>query len=329
MLDARESIILNTLRRLPKKDIVLIGGYAVNAYVPPRFSIDCDLVVLGSSSKIESLLKADGFMKVSEGEVAYGGYVRYEREGIKVSFDLLENSVVDRETKIVFEGELFRKHSAERTTVGRSVPTRIRIRIADPELLFTMKFVSARKQDIRDMFMLAGGNLGLKLIIDLVSAKCGPSLIVKRSRSIKRDVQSENFRDSLHGPFGRIPDERFELCRRRLVDLLETLESTFSVDRIKKAKPGVKDPFLGRTPRGKSRLGDLSKKHDEYLYGKKKDRVPSKELTLVPLDENRLLLEKVPRLSQLFSFMGRARGGAVLQEERESEARREEEKRSL
>jgi hypothetical protein len=329
MLDARESIILKTLQRLPKKDIVLIGGYAVNAYVPPRFSIDCDIVVLSGQSKIESLLKADGFMKVSEGEVTYGGYVRYEMEGIKVSFDLLENSVVDRDTKIVFEAHLFRKHSAERTTVGRSVPTRIRMRIVDPELLFTMKFVTARKQDIRDMFMLAGGNMGPKLIIDLVSAKCGPSLIAKRSRSIKRDVQSMTFRDSLHGPFGRIPDERFELCKRRLVELLETLESTFSVDRIKKAKPDPKDPFLVRAPQGKSTLGDLSKKHDEYLYGTKKSRVSSKELTLIPLDENRLLLEKIPRLSQLFSFMGRAPGGAVLLEERESEAPREYERRSL
>jgi hypothetical protein len=329
MLDARESIILKTLRRLPKKDIVLIGGYAVNAYVPPRFSIDCDIVVLGGQSKIESLLKADGFMKVGEGEVTYGGYVRYEMEGTKVSFDLLENSVVDRDTKIVFEGDLFRKHSAERTTVGRSVPTRIRMRIVHPELLFAMKFVSARKQDVRDMFMLAGGNLGPKLIIDLLSAKCGPSLISERSHSIKRDVQSENFRDSLYGPFGRIPDERFELCRRRLVELLETLGSTFSFDRSKKAKTDANDPFLVRTSRGKSRLGDLSKKHDEYLYGRKKSRVSSKELTLVPLDENRLLVEKVPRLSQLFSFMGRARGGAVLLEERESEARREDERRSL
>ena len=270
MLDARESIIIKTLQKLPREEVVLIGGYAVNAYVPPRFSIDCDLVVLGSSSKLESMLKEDGFRKTAEGDVSYGGYVRYEMKDVKVSFDLLENSVVDRDTRIVFEGELFKKHSAERTTVGRSVPTRIRMRIADPELLFTMKFVSAGKQDIRDMFMLAGGNLGLKLIIHLVSAKCGPSLIVKRSHSINRDVQSENFRDSLHGPFGRIPDEKFELCRRRLVDLLETLESTFSVDRIKKAKPDPKDPFLVRGPRGKSRLGDLSKKHDEYLYGKKK-----------------------------------------------------------
>src|SRR6266566_547278 len=223
MLDARESIILNTLRRLPKKDVVLIGGYAVNAYVPPRFSIDCDLVILGGSSKIESLLKADGFMKVSEGEVTSGGYVRYEKERIKVSFDLLENSVVDRDTKIVFEGDLFRKHSAERTTVGRSVPTRIRMRIADPELLFAMKFVSARRQDIRDMFMLAGANLDWDLVTELLSAKCDRRLMGERSRAIMRDVQSRTFRDSLHGPFGTIPDERFDLCRRRLVEFLQSV----------------------------------------------------------------------------------------------------------
>ncbi len=222
MLDAREGIIIKTLQKLPRENIVLIGGYAVNAYVPPRFSIDCDLVVLGSLSGLESVLKGDGFIKVSEGDVSYGGYVRYEMGESKVSFDLLENSV-DRDTKIVFEGELFKNHSAERTTVGRSVPTRIRMRIVDPELLFAMKFVSARKQDVRDMFMLAGGNLNWNLVSGLVSAKCGRELISKRSRSIRRDVQSRNFRDSLHGPYGRIPEERFELCRRRLVEFLEVV----------------------------------------------------------------------------------------------------------
>ena len=223
MLDAREGIIIKTLQKLPKENIVLVGGYAVNAYVPPRFSIDCDLVVLGSSSELESQLKEDGFKKIGEGDVSYGGYLRYEMEKVKVSFDLLENSVVDRDTKIVFEGELFKNHSAERTTVGRSVPTRIRMRIVDPELLFAMKFVSARKQDVRDIFMLAGGNLNWNLGSALISAKCGRELIGKRSRSIRRDVQSKNFRDSLHGPYGRIPDERFELCRRKLVEFLETV----------------------------------------------------------------------------------------------------------
>ncbi len=225
MLDAREGIIIRTLQKLARENVVLVGGYAVNAYVPPRFSIDCDLVVLGSLSGIESVLKEDGFKKVGAGKVSHGGYLRYEMEKLKVSFDLLENSVPDRDTKIVFEGELFKNHSSERTTVGRSVPTRVRMRIVDPELLFAMKFVSARKQDVRDMFMLAGGSLNWNLVSGLVSAKCGRELIGKRSRSIRRDVQSKIFRDSLHGPYGRIPEERFELCRRRLVEFLEAVQT--------------------------------------------------------------------------------------------------------
>lgn len=244
MLDAREGIIISTLLRLPKENIVLIGGYAVNAYVPPRFSIDCDLVVLGSSSKLDRLLRQDGFKKTAEGDVSYGGYVRYEIETSKVSFDLLEDSVVDRDTRISFEGELFRKHSAERTTVGRSILTRIKMKIVDPELLFAMKFVSARRQDVRDMFMLAGASLNWDLVTDLLWAKCDRELIEKRTRAIRRDVESRNFRDSLHGPFGRIPNERFELCRRRLVEFLESATS----------KPGRKTRWSGD--------------HDKILYSK-------------------------------------------------------------
>ena len=245
MLDARESIIIKTLQKLSREDVVLIGGYAVNAYVPPRFSIDCDLVVLGSSSKLESLLKKDGFRKTAEGDVSYGEYVRYETKNVKVSFDLLENSVVDRDTRIVFEGELFKKHSAERTTVGRSVPTRIKMRIADPELLFAMKFVSARRQDVRDMFMLAGANLDWDLVTELLSAKCDRKLMGERSHAIMRDVKSKTFRDSLHGPFGRIPNERFDLCRRRLVEFLGNV-STSKMLEAAEVRVDPKDPLLGR-----------------------------------------------------------------------------------
>ena len=48
------------------------------------------------------------------------------------------------------------------------------------------------------------------------------------------------------------------------------------------------------------------------------------ELTLIPLDENRLLLEKVPRLSHLFKFMGRARGAALPLDDRGSETQRDD-----
>ena len=37
-------------------------------------------------------------------------------------------------------------------------------------------------------------------------------------------------------------------------------------------KVNPKDPFLVRKPMGKSGLRDFSKKHDEYLYGKKRRR---------------------------------------------------------
>ena len=52
------------------------------------------------------------------------------------------------------------------------------------------------------------------------------------------------------------------------------------------------------------------------------------ELTLIPLDENRLLLEKVPRLSQLFKFMGRALGASPLLDDRGSETQRDDERLS-
>ena len=45
MLPLREKEIFETLRRMEKFKFVIIGGYAVNAYTLPRFSVDCDIVV--------------------------------------------------------------------------------------------------------------------------------------------------------------------------------------------------------------------------------------------------------------------------------------------
>jgi len=45
MAEKRERTVLEPLAQLPVGGFVLIGGYAVNAYVPPRFSDDCDLVM--------------------------------------------------------------------------------------------------------------------------------------------------------------------------------------------------------------------------------------------------------------------------------------------
>lgn len=223
MMQEREKIVLETLEEIPKRNVVLIGGYAVNAYVPPRFSIDCDLVVLGNSSKIEATLRRSGFAKIESGDLPYGNYIRYFREKEKVSFDLLVNSVLDRETGIVFEGELFEKYSSKRVTVGRTNPMRIEMKIVGPELLFVMKFVTARRQDIRDIFMLAVEDLNWKLVREIISTKCDSSLIKKRINLIKSSIQSKNYRDSLQSAFGKIPDERFDSCKSRFMEFLSRL----------------------------------------------------------------------------------------------------------
>lgn len=219
MLGSREAMILETLREMPK-DVVLIGGYAVNAYVPPRFSIDCDLVVFDKISEISKILGNRGFEEAEKGDIPHGEYIRFVRRENKVSFDLLHNSVFDRETGIVFEGELFKKYSKERVTVGRTNPIRISMRIADPELLFAMKFVSARRQDIRDIFMLSGIEVDWDLIKELIENKCGKELIKQRAKFIKTTITSKNYRESLQGAYGKIPDKAFENCSRSIINFL-------------------------------------------------------------------------------------------------------------
>ncbi len=222
MFESREAAILETLMGLPG-DFVLIGGYAVNAYVPPRFSIDCDLFVFGGVADITKVLLEKGFGQAERGEVHHGEYIRFVRESDKVSFDLLENAVVDRETGIAFERSLLRQYSGERFTVGRASPTRIRLRIADPELLFAMKFVSARRQDIRDIFMLSCTGLSWGRVEEIVKKKCSPELIEERSISIRKKVVGAGYRDGLHGAFGKIPDETFRRCQSNLLRFLDRL----------------------------------------------------------------------------------------------------------
>lgn len=219
----REEAVLEVLKKLPKDDAVLVGGYALNAYTPPRFSVDCDLVVLGDPGPVREVLEAQGFELTEEGDVPYGDYVRYVRGEEKVSFDLLVGSVLDRQTGTVFEAGLFLTHSQVRTTVGRATPVRVEMRIADPELLFAMKFVPGRRQDIRDLFMLAGEELDWDTVWSIVLDTCGPEVVLDRAELVEERVGSEGYRDSLQGAYGRIPDNHFDRCRDRLLATLDDL----------------------------------------------------------------------------------------------------------
>lgn len=51
------------------------------------------------------------------------------------------------------------------------------------------------------------------------------------------------------------------------------------------------------------------------------------QLVVTPVDENRLLLERVPRLSDLFGFAGKVELSKILLADREREVRVEKERR--
>ena len=92
----------------------------------------------------------------------------------------------------------------------------LQMSIADPEVLFAMKFVAARRQDVRDIFMLAGEKLDWGLTTKLITEKCSIELIKNRADLIRKNISSEGYRDSLQGPYGKLPEERFGACKKIL-----------------------------------------------------------------------------------------------------------------
>ena len=66
-----------------------------------------------------------------------------------------------------------------------------------------------------------------------------------------------------------------DLLEKRKLSIREGLGKAVTRMLEEEVRVDPRDAFLVRRPRGKSGLGDLSRKHDEYLYGKKKSRSSS------------------------------------------------------
>jgi hypothetical protein len=76
-----------------------------------------------------------------------------------------------------------------------------------------------------------------------------------------------------------------DLLEKRKLSIREGLRKAVTRMLEEEAKIDPKDPFLVRRPHGKSGLGDLSRKHDEYLYGKKKTHGSSRNSPATPSEE--------------------------------------------
>ena len=211
MLELREKEILRMLEKLKESNFVLIGGYSINVYTQPRFSVDCDLVVLDKkdAERIKDILMKEGYEKKEINlNIPYSGEflcLVKKIDGYSIPFDILIGGVIDRETKLKFPAEWIFKNSKIRTLVGKAHPVKIKLRVADPEILIIMKLAASRKSDFRDIFMLLEKNIDL----DFVLSELNNHKLEAKFKKFKEYTTSKEFRDSLQGVFGKVDEKIF------------------------------------------------------------------------------------------------------------------------
>ena len=223
-LQLREKEIFETLKKIKKANFVVIGGYAVNAYTLPRFSVDCDIVIKDRKEleKIEESLLELGYRKEKNysDEVPYDGkFERFEKElgkNFKVSMDILIGEVLDRDTKAKFYADWVFNNSSLRNLQGKTISEQLKLKIVNADALFTMKLISCRQTDIRDIFLLINSVKDKKWIKKEVSERYD---LKDRLSTALNKINSKQFKDELQGVFGMVDDKIFERNKKLISEL--------------------------------------------------------------------------------------------------------------
>ena len=223
-LQLREKEIFETLKKIKKSNFVVIGGYAVNAYTLPRFSVDCDIVIKNRKEleNIEKYLLELGYIKEINypNETPYdGNFERFEKqieEDFKVSIDILIGEVLDRQTKAKFSADWIFENSELKNLQGKTINEQLKLRIINADALFTIKIISCRQTDIRDIFLLVNSVKDKNTIKKEVSKRYN---LKDRLEKALNKINSRQFKDELQGVFGIIDNQIFERNKKMLESL--------------------------------------------------------------------------------------------------------------
>jgi hypothetical protein len=202
----RERVCFDILRAVQRMDIMLVGGYAVSAYGPPRFSVDLDLVL---EEKVvpkvrEALLEAK-FSKESDwdgGNLFAGKAERWTigEATFPSSVDLLIGGVSDRVSGLTFTFETLRKTATRRAVRGLFSSSVAEPLVPSREALIALKLHVARRIDFRDIVVLSGEPLDREAVASMV-AGAPKKLILKHVRKLMSDIDTKEFKDSLKGVY--------------------------------------------------------------------------------------------------------------------------------
>jgi hypothetical protein len=221
--------------RTPK--LVLIGGYALRAYVPyNRATRDCDFVVehSGDNWNIETIKKwLSSYLSIQTIEVKGNyGYLRMikplgQLKNVKISLDIMEGEVRGREKDdIVKLGEKFFKESEKADIVFGE--NKFKMYVPSYTDYLVLKLASGRPSDIRDIATLLWKK-GMpknieKRIRQLIEER---SLVERKLEIIVEEISNPNFVDSCRGTFAsRDFGEKERLYVLKVLQKLQHTESS-------------------------------------------------------------------------------------------------------
>ncbi len=223
LLQIREKEIFETLKTISEFNFVLIGGYAVNAYALPRFSVDCDIVLRDKKEliKISKKLQSIGYTEsATDKHSAYGGeFYRFEKmiaENFKVSIDILVEKIYDRQSKKTIDASWIFENSSITFLKGKTIMEKLSIRIIDIDALIVTKFISARNTDIRDIFMMMPQAKNIQWIKKEIAKKIN---FEKQYEKIVKKIISTEFRNNLQGVYGKIDEKTFEKHKQKIIEM--------------------------------------------------------------------------------------------------------------
>ncbi len=202
----RDRAAFALLRALEGQEAVLIGGYAVSAYGPPRFSLDLDLVAPARAvPSLRAVLRPAGLRRVRDwagGDAFTGRAERWARgtEAVPLAVDLLVDGVSDRVSGASHPFAAIRRGARRRAVRGLQPLSEARPLVASAEVLVGLKLEVARLVDLRDLAVLAGAEVDVRAVATfLVDVRRG--LLAEHLEALLAALGRRDFEDSLKGVY--------------------------------------------------------------------------------------------------------------------------------
>ena len=220
----REARSFRLLRQVGPLEAVLIGGYAVSAYSPPRFSVDLDLVLLSRTlPAVETLLRGEALTLKKAWPSGKRSAIRSQRweSAHGLSADLFIGGVSDRVSSSKHSFREVRTGAARRRVRGLAPDSEAEVLVPAKEVLIGLKLESGRLVDLRDVAVLAEGDVDVDALARFFHGVLAP-VVRQHVEALAQALDTLEFENSLKGVYA-MDSRAYTRCRRATLALCRRL----------------------------------------------------------------------------------------------------------